>query len=50
MCVTLTLYIVLIECFDNTTITVYKLKLPFGEDRKIDCQCLELDFAILFCF
>ena len=31
-------------------ITVYKLKRPMGEDRKIDYQCLELDFVILFNF
>jgi len=41
---------VLIECFENTAITVYKLKLPIGEDRKVDYQCLELDFVILFIF
>jgi len=41
---------VLIECFENTAITVYKLKLPIGEDRKIDYQRLELDFVILFIF
>jgi hypothetical protein len=41
---------VLILCFDNTEITAYKLKLPFGEDRKVEYQCVGLDFIDFFIF